>query len=170
MMNRRQLLKAGAVLGVGASVPIAVSRAFASVRVPRTPLPARNIPKFVDPVPTFVGARVPGRSLVVSMHEFQQKVLPESAYARLPAPFNDGTFVWGYKAGNRNPHYPGYTILARRRVAMLVTYVNNLPLPGGSMLAPRLTIDQTIHWAAPLHQMTTTPPFTGPTTPYTQDS
>jgi FtsP/CotA-like multicopper oxidase with cupredoxin domain len=167
MMNRRQLLKVGAVLGVGASVPIAASRAFASVRVPQTPLPAKSIPKFVDPVPTFVGARVPGTSLVVSMHEFQQKVLPESAYARLPAPFNDGTFVWGYKVGNRSPHYPGYTIEARRRVAMHVTYVNNLPLPGDSMLAPRLTIDQTIHWADPLHQMTTTPPFTGPTTPYT---
>ena len=63
--------------------------------------------------------------------------------------------------------YPGHTIVAHRRVPTTVTFANSLPLPGHSWLAPLLSIDQTIHWADPLHQMTTTPPFTGPFTPYT---
>src|SRR5689334_8771033 len=94
MMNRRRLLKVGAVAAGGAILPIAAWRASQNGRglparrdlVPQTPLPAKNIPKFVDPLPTFVGARVPGTSLVVSMLEFQQKILPESVYSRLPAP------------------------------------------------------------------------------------
>lgn len=49
-------------------------------------LPGRNIPKFVDPLPTFVGTRVNGTvPLTVSVHEFQQQVLPSTFV--YPAPF-----------------------------------------------------------------------------------
>ncbi len=162
MMNRRQFLKGGAVVAVGASLPIETSCVFAPAQVPQTPLPGTNIPKFVEPLPTFVGARVPGTSLVISMLEFQQKILPESLYSRLKPPFNEGTYVWGYKVGNRSPSYPGYTIESQHGMPTTVTYVNSLPLPGSSKLAPLLTIDQTIHWAAPLNQMGSTAPYTGP--------
>jgi hypothetical protein len=44
------------------------------------------IPKYVDPVPTFVGTRVDAsqsRDLTVNSLEFQQKILPEDLYRGL---------------------------------------------------------------------------------------
>src|SRR5437588_3773401 len=109
-MRRRQFLKASAALAVGSSIPIAALPAFASIQIPQTPFPGTKIPKFVEPVPTFVGNRVPGTSIVVNMQEFQQKILPESLYSSLKHPFNEGSYVWGYKVGNKSPLLPGYTI------------------------------------------------------------
>jgi spore coat protein A len=165
MTTRRQFLKIGVAvgaLGAGISIPAATWRALASVQVPQTPLPGSSIPQFVDPVPLFVGNRVTNTSPTVSVLEFQQKILPESMYAGLKFPFNQGTYVWGYKVDGKPPFTPGYTIQAQRHVPTTVTYVNNLPLPGNSRLEPLLTIDQTIHWADPLSQMGSTAPYTGP--------
>ncbi len=73
----------------------------ASVRTPQTALVGNNLPKFVDQLPTFNGRRVSGTATVnVNMQEFQQKVLPASVYAGLHAPFNAGTFLWGYNINN----------------------------------------------------------------------
>jgi spore coat protein A len=130
---------------------VATSVTSASIQVPQTPLPGRAIPKFVEPLPTFAGIRVqagPGYS--VSILEFQQKVLPGSVYAALPIPFDNGTYVWGYKVGAAPPSYPGFTVEAQKGTAATVTYANDLV---SSVLQPYLTVDQTLHWADPLGLM-----------------
>jgi hypothetical protein len=93
-----------------------------SVKTPQTLLYGNDIPKFVDQLPTFVGKRVNGSvTLNVNMQEFQQKVLPASFYASLPAPYNAGTYVWGYNINNLGPSWPGRTIEATRGTATTAT-------------------------------------------------
>ncbi|HEY7414087.1 MAG TPA: hypothetical protein VH593_02765, partial [Ktedonobacteraceae bacterium] len=167
MTTRRHLIKMGAAIGAstlfftGNSLQD-ISRVFASAQVPQTPLPGASIPKYVDPLPTFVGQRVSGTSLTVRIQEFQQKVLPEEIYAKLPTQYLAGTYLWGYKVDNRPVFYPGFTIEAHRNCPTTVTYVNMLPFPNKSKLEPLLTIDQTIHWADPLKQMGSFEPYKGP--------
>lgn len=151
MPSRRTFLKMGAAAGAGVFVPAASWRAFASVVLPQTPLPGANIPQFVEPLTTFVGRRVTSSSFNVVMQEFQQKVLPTSLYATMVPPFNQGTYVWGYKVDSRPPFFPGFTVEAQRGVPTTINYINNLPFPNSSHLEPLLTIDQTIHWADPLN-------------------
>ena len=80
----------------------------ASVRTPQTPLDGNTIPKFVDQLPTFTGRRISGAgSLNVNMQEFQQKILPASVYAGLPAPFNAGTYSLGLQPEQRRPDLAG---------------------------------------------------------------
>ncbi len=132
-----------------------VGNAYASFLIPQTPLLGKNIPKYVDPLPTFVGARVNGTlPLTVTMEEFQQPILPGSLYTTLPPPFKAGTYVWGYKISdgtNDYPlHYPAFTIEALRGIPTNVTYINNLINP---VLQNYITVDQTLHWADPLDLM-----------------
>ncbi len=135
-----------------AAIALCASSVLASTVVPQTALPGKNVPKYVDPVPTFVGARVSGSTLSVSMQEFQQKVLPASVYSTLPAPFSAGTFVWGYNVNSLGPSWPARTIVARRSVPTTATYTNNLVGPKGAppVLQKYFTVDQTLHWADPL--------------------
>jgi spore coat protein A len=124
----------------------------------QTPLDGATIPKFVDPVPTFVGQRVGGPVVSVSMKETTQKPLPASVYAPLPAPFNAGTAVWGYQITgldtstllpvSRGPMWPGVTVEAQRNVPTNVVYTNDLKTPKLQKLLP---VDQTINWADPLN-------------------
>ena len=106
-----------AALGcTGGDDPLRVSSNVGeAVLQPQTPLDGAAIPKYVDRLPTLSGSRVDGtRTVNIDMHEFQQKLLPNSVYASLPAPFNGGTFVWGYQANNGNPQFPAQTIEARQ--------------------------------------------------------
>ncbi len=165
--RRRFLKKMGVSVGTGALIFAGeslqgISHVFASVQVPQTPLPGSDIQKYVDPLPTFAGKRVSDTSIIVEAQEFQQKILPESIYAGLTSPFQAGTYVWGYKVGDRPAFYPGFTVEAHRHYPTTVTYVNNLPYPANSQLEPLLTIDQTIHWADPLMQMGSFAPYKGP--------
>ncbi len=125
--------------------------ARASVTVPQTRLPGSLFQKWVDQVPTFVGARVDDPNVRVGMEEFQQQILPASEYLGLQAPFNQGTYVWSYKVGDRPVNYPGYTIEARRWRPTTVTYVNELQGANGAppFLQKYLSIDQMVHWADP---------------------
>jgi spore coat protein A len=130
----------------------------------QVPLPGRNIPKFVDPLPTFVGTRVNGTvPLTVSIHEFQQRVLPSTFV--YPAPFT-GTYVWGYMISDGvntyGPHYPTFTIEAQRGTPLQITYVNNLPYGANSVVQTNLLIDQTLHWADPLNAGHVMTPYAGP--------
>jgi spore coat protein A len=159
--TRRQFLKAGAVVGAGAMLPIGVWRALASVTSPQTPLPGSSIPQFVEPLPTFVGSRVDSSSYVVSIQEFRQKVLPDSIYANLPWPFSGGTYVWGHRNDSQSPHWPGHTVIAHRGTPTTVKYVNNLPLPGDSRLEPLLTMDTTLTWANPHNTPPSNQPYQG---------
>jgi len=122
--------------------------ATASVTRGQTPLYGNSIPKFVDRLPTFADRRVDGTSnLAVDMKEFQQKVLPEAVYAGLPAPFDKGTFLWGYDINGTGASWPARTIEARKGVTTNVTYTNNLVDTRPQSL---LTVDQSLHWADPL--------------------
>ena len=172
MTSRRQFIKWG-LIGSGIVLPaslagLSMSQAFAAINVAQSPLAGASIPQFVDPLPTFVGKRVGGSALTVSMQEFQQKILPASIYSTLQNPYSTGTYVWGYKVGGSPASFPGYTVEAVKGTPTTITYVNNLPLPTGSKLEADLTIDQTIHWADPLNQMGATTPYTGaiPTVPH----
>ena len=137
-----------------------VRTASASVPPSRTALPGSDIPKYVEPLPTFFGSRVAATNITVSIEEFQQFVLPESVYSGLPAPFAQGTYLWGYKVDNTPPRYPGLTIEAQRGTPTTVTYLNNLPLQ--PQVQKHLTVDQTLHWADPLKEMGSFSPYAGP--------
>jgi len=121
---------------------------------PQVSLPGAAIPKYVEPLPVFGPAsggaapRVRKAIFRVSAEEFQHKVLPASFYDALPAPYNAGTYVWGYRVDSRPPYYPGFTVEALRRVPTIITYVNNLPI--SPVLQQYITVDQSIHWANPL--------------------
>jgi spore coat protein A len=132
---------------------IGVRSVRANQQVTQTPLSGKSIPKYVEPLPTFVGARVPaGTGYTVSMEEFQQMVLPAEFYAALPAPFTAGTYVWGYKVGTAPASYPGATVEAQKGTPLTVTYTNDLIGPNGTppVLQKYLTVDQTVDWADPL--------------------
>jgi hypothetical protein len=55
----------------------------------------------------------------VSVEEVQQSVLPASVYSALPAPFGQGTYLWGYRVGDMPSRYPGFTT-ARDEVARVI--------------------------------------------------
>ena len=120
----------------------------ASVRTPQVALDGNTIPKFVDPLPTFNGRRINGSAtLNVNMQEFQQRVLPAAVYAGLPAPFNAGTFLWGYNINNSGASWPARTIEVSRGTATTAIYTNSLR---NTRLQSLLTTDQSLHWADPL--------------------
>lgn len=169
MPTRRVFIKGGALGAVGA---LAVTggvliiphffHSSAPSQTLQTPLLGSHMPKFVDPLPTFVGKRATSTDLTVQMQEFQQQILPQSLYSGLSDHFNTGTYVWGYKVGDKPPSYPGYTIEAQHGKPTTITYLNKLPLPSASQLQGQLTIDQTIHWSDPLRQMGSPKVYQGP--------
>jgi FtsP/CotA-like multicopper oxidase with cupredoxin domain len=81
------------------------------------------------------------------MQEFQQKVLPASFYANLPAPFNSCTILWGYNIIGLGPSWPARTIEAHQNSQTTPFYVNSLR---NTQLQSLLTVDQALHWADPL--------------------
>jgi FtsP/CotA-like multicopper oxidase with cupredoxin domain len=122
----------------------------------QTQMPGASIPKYVEPVPTFAGQRIGGPLLVTTLKETVQKVLPQSVYQALPAPFSQGTEVWGYETTGhdsitgafvtRGPSYPGFTVEAKQNVPTTVIYGNGLRSPKLQSLLP---VDQTLDWADP---------------------
>jgi spore coat protein A len=162
--TRRQFLKAGVVLGGASLIPAgrwlaAGSGVLASAQTPQVPLPGAHIPKYVDPLFSFVGKRVTSTDFITRISEFQQLVLPASVY---PEAFRDGTYVWGYQVDGRPPSWPGFTVEAVRGRPTTVTYVNDLPGARATNLEDLLTVDQTIHWADPLDTGHSVRPFAGP--------
>src|ERR1700730_13396140 len=133
----------------------AIGSGVASKLVSQTPLDAKTLPQFVDDMPDFSAlGRVDGdKPYQVRFEEFQQKVLPESFYAGLPAPFSTGTLLFGYgvdQSGNHYPpsptkaFYPGYTVVVTRGHKTAVDYLNHLypsphaAAPFTNALRPRL--------------------------------
>ena len=139
----------------------------ASVTVPQTAIDPLSIPKFVDSMPSFIGARVNAmlhRKLWINNVELQEKILPASIYSGLSAPYSSGTYVWGYSVNDGHktfgPNYPAFTIEARRHITTKVCYSNSL---SNTQLQKYLTVDQTIHWADPDNMgMMCRMPYTGP--------
>src|ERR1700682_1564051 len=137
------------------------SQALASVLSGQTPLPGSSIAQFVEPLPTFRGKRVDDAFIDVNMLEFQQKGLPNKMYVGLKAPCDKGTFLWGFRIGvdDNAPSWPGRTVVAQKGRKTVIRYQNSLFNP---FLRKYLTIDQTVHWADPLHQMGLKNPYSGP--------
>jgi spore coat protein A len=144
---------AGAMIAL---IAIGGSSVSASKLVRQRPLDARSIPQFVENLPDFsVLGRVNGdKPYRVRFEEFQQKILPASFYATLPAPYSAGTMVFGYGMDQGAKHYPalplkglypGYTVVVTRDHTAFADYRNNL----SPSLARTLTIDQSIDWANP---------------------
>ena len=162
-LSRRRLLVTGSLGAAAVIAPdtlIRPSPAAASVLQPQTPLPGASIPKYVTPLTTFSGRRVRASSMTTSFVEFPQHVLPPSVY---PRAYSEGTWVWGYQVADRPASWPGYTVEAFEGRPTTVRYVNKLPwCECGSRVAPLLTVDQTVHWADPLHQMGSFEPYRGP--------
>ncbi len=177
VFSRRKFIKTSAlaggavVIGLGVGLPsiarldksgelgrrlglTSIPMVNASELVHQTAYDGANLPKYVDPLPTFVGARVNAAQnthLVVNNVEFQENILPASFYSKLQAPYSKGTYVWGYSVNDGcktfGPNYPAFTIEAQRGTPTKVTYINSLK---NTFLQKYLTVDQTIHWANPL--------------------
>jgi hypothetical protein len=146
---------------------------------PQTPLNSTSIPQFVDPLPALrviTGAHdTDANQIELRATEFQSKVLPASFYAALPAPYNAGTYVWGYlepsQVGNPAaiPSYLGPVVVATRNQPTQIKFVNNLGTtvlgqPNTTkVLAYLNSTDQSLHWANPNgDQMMVTNPFPPP--------
>jgi spore coat protein A, manganese oxidase len=184
MRTRRTFLQLGAAVSLGGLIRwqldptsgylFGATQAFASVEAPQIPLASTRIPRFVEALPTFLDRRVSDTSIHVRMSEFQQKVLPDQMYTRLAEPFRDGTYLWGFgiRAGDdegdegdnesddgNSPTWPGRTIVAQQGRPTTVIYRNTLS--ARAALIKYLTIDQTLHWANPLHHQGGFEPFDG---------
>lgn len=179
--SRRKFLKTGAIAGGAAVIGLTIgvptiagldnaSRQQlgrsdlpivtpSSATILQTAVDGATITKWVDPLPTFVGARVNAmmhKKLTVDNLELQEKILPSAFYDALADQYKNGTYVWGYAVNNgvstSGPNYPAFTIEARRNVPVNVTYTNSLDNTT-SKLQKYITVDQTIHWADPQNQL-----------------
>ena len=131
--------------------------AFASTLVTQSPLPAADIPKYVDPLPIFGPSgmsRVDGtHPVTVRMEEYAQQVLPTADAEGNPTGFGK-TSVWAYKVGDAPIFYPGVTLEVERGTPTDITYVNDLPSwSEGGVVQGLLSVDQSIHWSDPLESM-----------------
>ncbi|MDP2209921.1 MAG: multicopper oxidase domain-containing protein [Bacteroidota bacterium] len=138
----------------------------------QVPIAGKTIPKYVTPLPHFVGARVDasGGALTISMKELSEQILP-AANPALGIIGYPQTKCWGYEVNNGTitapAHYPAFTIEAWKDIPVTVTYYNKLGnqtlyTPVSSTLPGILPVDQSLHWANPLgtgHVMTT---YSGP--------
>lgn len=144
---------------------------FSSTLIPQTPLPGADIPKYIDPMPTFGPSGMPRvdgtMPVTVRMEEYAQQVLPTTDAQGQPTGFGK-TYVWAYKVGDAPVFYPGVTLEVERGIPTDITYVNDLPsVSEGGFVQGLLSVDQTIHWSDPFESMC--PLFPGSTlcqTPY----
>jgi spore coat protein A, manganese oxidase len=175
-LTRRQLLTGMAVggglflVGPGAVLQQLVGRAGATITGPS--LAPGDIPQFARPLvippamPRAGRLRTRGGKNVdlyeISMRQFSQEVLPP------PLP---PTTVWGYGSErHRGTHnFPSFTIEAKWRAPVRVTWVNELVDSSGNPLPHLLPVDPTLHWANPPGPIdhhgifpSTPDPYTGP--------
>jgi len=161
---------------------ILLSNLQANQQIQQEVIDGATIPKFVEPLTTFNGKRVNGtKNLTITAEEFQQKILPQKFYKKLPSSvvYNSvetgkplftinprkGTYLWGYKINDGKktygPSYPAHTIEAKRTIRTRVKYKNHLVsfknrrgnrLLKGPLLQKFLTVDLSFQWANPLNR------------------
>ncbi len=127
------------------------------------PLPASQIPQFVDPLPLLAVAggaieTITTASATLSMCEFKANIMP-STFVPASSTYS-GTYVWGYRngstcpgSGTPLPTYIGPVFVATRGTPTEVQYINRLPNAAASQLSAwKTSTDQTLHWADPLNR------------------
>jgi spore coat protein A len=128
LLTRRELLKAGLVLGAASLIPSARSLAVTSDVV---------LQPFVDPLP--IPPVMPPRTGVVPgahFYEIRMLEFPQKLHRDLPA-----TTVWGYDG-----RLPGPTIQALRNIPVVVRWVNELRDPTGALRTTHyLPVDTCLH-------------------------
>lgn len=118
-MDRRTLLKVGALAGVAAALPVEkLSRAFTGTARAADPAPALEIPRFTLPLRVPTVLRPTRRThdadyYDVTMRRARQLIVPGT---RTP--------IWGYEGT-----FPGPTIVARRGRLVVIRQTNRLPEP-----------------------------------------
>jgi spore coat protein A, manganese oxidase len=130
------------------------------------------VPKFAVSLPVFGPAgsvpRVDAaahRKLTITMKEIDQEVLPQGFTGSCHVKFRK-TRVWTYETKDSDTgetlgpaNWPAVTIVTKRGTATRVKYVNQLPSfnprnpEGPGLVQALLPVDQTLHWADPLHSM-----------------
>jgi spore coat protein A, manganese oxidase len=150
----------------------AVPSSYASSLVQQTLLEPNCVPMFAVPLPVFGPAGSVPRvdaaahpSLTVTMKEINQAVLPQRGPNLCGIKYRK-TRVWAYESTDSRTgevlgpaNWPAVTLVTRRGTPTRVKYINQLPSfnpsePWGPGLVEGvLPIDQTIHWADPLHSM-----------------
>ncbi len=147
--------------------------AGASTLVPsQVPLPGDDLfagYAFTQPLPFFgPGDRAALPRVNAAHHPFLKVTMKEIDQQVLPTSVAGPTRVWVYETSNAftgkvlGPgHWPAVTVENQRFIPTTIKYVNRLPSfnkanPFGPGLVQGLvTVDQTIHWADPLHTMMT---------------
>jgi FtsP/CotA-like multicopper oxidase with cupredoxin domain len=172
MLNRRQLLKAGAVAGAVSLVPAGVllrSRAEAQP-VPGGTLDPTTVPKYVTPL--YIMPTMPSTGSVagvdtysIAARRFSQQILPSGFGSTTVLGFGSTTDATTF-------HTPGHTIEATVNRPVRVTWWNQFVDTANNFIPHPLTIDPTLHWANPPGGVagrdstptftTTPPPYTGP--------
>jgi bilirubin oxidase len=153
-LTRRQLLAAGAALGIGAAAG-GTRAAIAKTGTDEAPplLDAASIPKYAEPL--VVPPAMPQASnrpagiasdvdyYEIAVRQFRQNLLPE----RLGLP----TTVWSYGSVEHPEtlNYPAFSILATVDKPVRVTWINGLVDDRGDYLPHLLPVDPTLHWANP---------------------
>jgi spore coat protein A len=129
-----------------------------SAQAAQTPLPAKNIPQFIQPLPLLGGTGFSvldgTQPLTISMQEFNAYILPPGT---ITPGVSTATRVWGYVNGTSpvagvRETYLGPVIVAQRGIPTQVRWVNLLGATATSQLTFwKNSTDQTLHWADPLN-------------------
>ena len=157
-----------AALGIVSLLVLTLLGSPARAAAQPIPLDPLTVPKYVDPMPMPLRVPVTGTSkavpLEISMHEFQQKLLPASMYTALQAPWSAGSYLWCYRAAGWPQTFPGPTLVARVGVPTHIRYVNAIEGQGGTspVLQGLIPVDQTLHWADPLGDHGAMTAYAGP--------
>lgn len=147
--NRRQVLKAGLIAGVGMMAPwrFLPARVFAAAAIPGLSDPAVQ-PKFVNLVPD---AMAPGFKFTSNNNKYQIQMRQNVQMTGLVG--SDGitkvpTTIWGYGTNGNNATWPGRTFEVQSGTPIEVMWKNMLPK---NHLLP---VDTNLHWAYSLHGYT----------------
>jgi FtsP/CotA-like multicopper oxidase with cupredoxin domain len=150
VLTRRQVLKAGALAGVAAGLPVPV-RWSSTVAASGAILDPTAIPKFVTPLvippamPVTRNLSEAGdtvRYYEIAVRQFRQQILPTG----LPR-----STVWGYGSINHPGtfNYPAFTIEATVDTPVRTRWINDLLDERGDFLPHLFAVDPTLHWANP---------------------
>ncbi len=146
MLTRRELIKLGALTGIGASLPFRWRSPKAFAAIPGGTLDPGMIEKYV--LPFVIPPAMPPISndaidyYEIAVRQFAQQILP---------PDKPTTMVWGYGsvAHQGTFNYPAFTIEATVDRPVRVKWVNGLMDNNGNFLPHILPVDPTLHWANP---------------------